>query len=82
MLQASTLYLEEKEVDLMIPFFHDWDYRGYFGILNSSGEAIFVSDGDVNKANGSIGRAMGEYGYLTRIDHTNPYHLARMSTAC
>ena len=66
---------------MRIPFFHDWDYGGYFGILNNSnGDAIFVSDGDVNKAHGSIGRAMEEYGHLTRIDHTNPYHLAHVVT--
>ena len=66
---------------MKIPFFHDWDYKGYFGILNSfSGDAIFVSDSDVNKVHGSIGRAMEENGHLTRIDHTNPYHLAHVVT--
>ena len=64
---------------MRIPFFHDWDYRGYFGILDrTSGDALFVSDADVERVHGSIGMALGEYGQPVRLDHTNPYHRTKL----
>ena len=60
-------------------FFHDRDYRGYFGILDKMSErAIFVHDTDVGRCNGSIGSALEMYGTPTWLDRTNPYHQLRL----
>ena len=65
-----------------IPFFHDWDYQRYFGILDGvSGDALFVSDAVADRYE-SIGKALGEHGQRTRLDYANPYHRARASLAC
>ena len=65
---------------MTIPVFHDRDYRGYFGILDRlSGRALFASDRDVGRCNGSISSALATYGTPTWIDRTNPYYRLRLS---
>lgn len=66
---------------MKIPFFHDRDYKGYFGILDSSGRnVIYVSDSDVDRSHSSISAAMETYGTHKWINHMTPYQRMRIST--
>ena len=65
---------------MKIPFFHDRDYHGYFGILDKTGrDVIYVSDRAVANSE-SISRAMETYGTRMWINHMTPYQKMRIST--
>ena len=64
---------------MKIPFFHDLDCHGYFGILDNSGrDVIYVSDADVNRMH-SVGKAMETYGTHKWLNHMTPYQKMRIS---
>lgn len=63
---------------MKIPFFHDMDCKGYFGVLNSSnGDVLYVSDADVNRSH-SIGKAFEDFGTFTRLTNPSSYQQARL----
>ena len=65
---------------MKIPFFHDWDYQGYFGILDrTSGDALFVSDADVERSHGSLSKAFEEFGNHVRLTHPTSYQQTRLA---
>ena len=77
----SLLVMEEKKSSTMyIPFFHDRDYGGFFAILHgqSGRRVLFVSDSDVDNADGSVHDALDLYGRSAKFDRNNPYHLKRL----
>lgn len=60
------------------PFFHDWNYGGYFSAPHGfGGDATFVSDADVDKVNGNVGKALRLFGKATALNPTDPYHRMR-----
>ena len=61
--------------------FHDWDRGGFFGIRrDQSGKlkVLFISDSDVDNANGSIHDALDLYGCPAKLSRNNPYHRMRL----
>lgn len=66
---------------MKIPFFHDWDYQGYFGILDKTDrDAIYVSDADVERSHGSLSKAFEEYGNRIRLTHPTSYQRSRIAS--
>ena len=60
--------------------FHDRDYGGFFAIRHDQSDrrVLFVSDSDVDNADGSVHDALDLYGRSTKFDRNNPYHLKRL----
>lgn len=65
---------------MKIPFFHDRDYHGYFGILDKTGrDVLYVSDRAVANSR-SISKAFEEHGNRKWLTHPTSYQKMRIQT--
>ena len=66
---------------MKIPFFHDRDYQGYFGILDGTGrDVLYVSDEAVADCDDSISKALEEHGIRLWLPIPTSYQRKRIST--